>query len=634
MSKRLLIILTVFMVCFGISGAGVFAATASAGTGSSAAGSAAAEGSPGGISQPVLTKLTFTKKNTKAIAVLRWKGERGGTFYIYRRTPGKKYKKIKTVRIKGTEGTFRDKNLNPKRHYRYTVAQKEGSKAGPYDKQGLESLPAPSVKVKYINMYAQVTWKKVKGADRYIVYRKCSDFWEPVETTSGLTYTDWYWKLDEATHSANRITYKEYIDPSYNRLAYTVRAVSTGKVDGQKKRSVGAFLPDGDFHLEQPTIISADYIVPEGREASADLNSSGTDLAAAPAERLLTWGAVPHAQSYRILIKRGGSWKVFANVKGSQTASVLTARVPGDGTYYGVRAIAKKNGTTVKSGYEKHFNVSLGGHADQSVLFIGDSVMAGNPYILEDDNEIYAIPWRVSALTGASVLKKTHGGACYHYQEITDTYLRRSLLIHVLQSVKLSVLAGYDVVILEGGTNDYYSGAALGTVSGTPASTDGSALAASADGSALAASDNQASGRDTGTFCGAFNGVIDYLEEANAIRVEQGLPPLKVVLFDITFSNRVGSHRTRINRDTHQNKRGLTLVDYQQALNKIWDERRNLADPDTGLQFYHYKTRSYGIVTESNCDQWTSDNLHPTKKGYAEYGSSLAKFMIDNGILQ
>ena len=635
MSKRLLIILTVFMVCFGISGAGVCAAPATAGTASSAAAkgtassavakgagssaaAAASAGAPNDIRQPVLTKLTFTKKNKKAVAVLKWTGMKRGTFRIYRKLPGKRYKAVKTITLKGSNGTFTDKNLNPRKSYIYTVEQRTRWLTGPRDEAGIRTLPAPTVKVRFTNMKARVSWNKVKGADSYTVYRKCFNFWEPVATTSSRTYTDWYRNLDDATLSANRITYREFIDPAYNKLAYTVRATSTKSVEGQKKCSVGARLPDGDFYLEQPTVISADCIAPEG-SGSADLDSGGADPAAgsgdasvrtasAPAERLLTWGAVPHAKAYRILIKRSGSWKVYRDVKGSPVASVLTAKVPANGTHYGVRAIAKKNGRTVKSDYEKNFSVSMEGHGDQSILFIGDSIIKGNPYICDDDADIYTIPWRVGALTGAKVMNRGKGGACLHDHPITETYIRRSLYTHVLSSIKLNKLAGYDVVVLEGGTNDYYTGAQLGEVNGD-------------------------SSRDTGTVCGAFNSMIDLLEEANAVRAESGLPPMKVVLFDITFSNRVSSHILKHNRDTTQDSLGLTLRDYQRALNNVWQTRASSSDPFCGLQFYHYRTRSYGILKKSNCDLWSSDNLHPTKKAYAEYGSSLAQFMIENNIL-
>ena len=131
-----------------------------------------------------------------------------------------------------------------------------------------------------------------------------------------------------------------------------------------------------------------------------------------------------------------------------------------------------------------------------------------------------------------------------------------------------------------------------------------------------------------------FEGLIEQLdladyETANEIQEElQRLGYLRN-----SQKKRKNSRKKKENRDTTKNDLGLTLVDYQKAMNEVWAQRSALSDPNTGMRYYRYKTRSYEIITEENCDTWTADNLHLTKKGYAEYGSSLVQFMLEEGIL-
>ena len=104
---------------------------------------------------------------------------------------------------------------------------------------------------------------------------------------------------------------------------------------------------------------------------------------------------------------------------------------------------------------------------------------------------------------------------------------------------------------------------------------------------------------------------------------------MKVIFFDITYSCRMDDYTVKTDRDITLNDRGYTLMDYQEARDQVMEERME----QTSLELFRYRTRLYGIVSEITSDLWTADNLHMTRKAYAEYGSGLVKFMVDSGVL-
>ena len=575
--------------------------------------------SKGALSMPYLKTLKFSIKDGKGTAVLNWQGKKNCYYRVYRKAKGQlKYRKVATVKLKGITGQFRDTGLNPGKQYTYIVRQikkvRGKLRLSRFDREGLTTIAAPVVKVVYSNMESHITWKRIKGVAGYRILRKSTKLsgWRQIKTVKAAkgkktSYDDIYRRLDENTRADNRAVYAQYLDPSYNQLRYTVRAYRVSHCGRHRKISVGAYLEDGDFYLEQPTIISFSA-KSAGGEDMQESNHMGT----------LRWGTVPNADEYRILVKTGDGWEIFDTVRAEDGYDQsLEITIDPSVTNLGVMAVASKNGKIIYTDFEKNFFIDQRQYAANSILVVGDSIMNGSPYIRPDNRYLYSIAHRIAELSGANVSNCSIGGSCYHYQELTDTYHRGCILTGIIEKLEAgeqlcwdsnprelpegTTLADFDVIILAGGTNDYMVSAPPG----------------------------EATGRDIKTFAGAFNTILDKLEKANTSRVAAGKESAKVILVDLFYSNRWQNFTKKQNRDETPNKAGLTLTDYQDILNQIWEERER----DTDLLLYHYKTREYDILTAENCDLWTADNLHLTKKAYADYGSSITQFMIEQKVL-
>ena len=156
----------------------------------------------------------------------------------------------------------------------------------------------------------------------------------------------------------------------------------------------------------------------------------------------------------------------------------------------------------------------------------------------------------------------------------------------------------YGVVVLAAGTNDYSGNAKLGSINSN----------------------------DVNTFYGALNHILTKIKAASKQRVKRGEASIKVVFNDLYFSGRVYDLLNFENRDTTPNRIGLTLKDYQNALDKIYKKWKN----DKYLKLYKFNTRSYNIVTKANCPYTTADNLHYTRFTYTQYGNAFANFLLKN----
>jgi hypothetical protein len=153
----------------------------------------------------------------------------------------------------------------------------------------------------------------------------------------------------------------------------------------------------------------------------------------------------------------------------------------------------------------------------------------------------------------------------------------------------------YNIVVLAAGTNDYLDNSELGELNSS----------------------------DTFTFNGAFNHIMEKIENASKVRVDRGDSPIKVVFVDLYYSDRTYTPKIRQNRDITPNHIGLTLTDYQNELHKQF----NKWESSEYLTLYNFKTREYNIVNEENCPYAASDNLHFTKFTYGQYGNAFADFL-------
>ena len=475
------------------------------------------------------------------------------------------------------------------------------------------SMPAPEVCAEFTNLKTRLYWTSVDGADGYCVYRRCGrGMWKLVCRTRELSCDDIYRDLDAETLKANQALKDTFIDPAHNRLVYTVRAYRYG--GGGLEFS--DYKRNGVFYLDRPVIISA------GRAGKGG--------------RILRWATVPNARKYRVYLKYEidgipGEWVLYKTVAAG-SRDVQSLKVPGIATHYAVQAAAYQDGRTALSDFEESFCVETERFADKSILCVGDSIVLGVPYHRKEmgaellsgkrgekkrslpgteAGSVFSFPFRIAALTGAAVSNRGINAAGWHYEPVTPDYNRKCLLTDVIMAMSPEELAGFDVVILEGGTNDYKASAAVFE--------DDPAGCGAEEGCA----------HDIGTFAGALRECLDCLERANRIRLAGGRDPMKVIFFDITYSCRMDDYTVKTDRDITLNDRGYTLMDYQEARDQVMEERMG----QTSLELFRYRTRLYGIVSEITSDLWTADNLHMTRKAYAEYGSGLVKFMVDSGVL-
>lgn len=141
------------------------------------------------IAAPKIRKASTTDKGL----FLRWKAVEGAEKYvIYRRTEKGKFKRLTSTSLLSYTDSTAEKNV---KYYYALKAYKDDA----YSVQGKEysavrlvSPDVTSIEKKYNGL--SVSWKKVKAADKYIVYRRQSekeDWKEIARISSGtLTYKD------------------------------------------------------------------------------------------------------------------------------------------------------------------------------------------------------------------------------------------------------------------------------------------------------------------------------------------------------------------------------------------------------------------------------------------------------------
>lgn len=129
-----------------------------------------------------LTKTSITKLIGKSSSKVRleWEKVKGATGYeVYRSTSQKgKYKRVAVVK-KSESVSYTDKKVEAGKSYFYKVRpyKLSGSKketAGFCTAQKVKLLKTPAISVREQNARIQVSWKTVKGADHYEIYRAAS----------------------------------------------------------------------------------------------------------------------------------------------------------------------------------------------------------------------------------------------------------------------------------------------------------------------------------------------------------------------------------------------------------------------------------------------------------------------------
>jgi hypothetical protein len=556
-----------------------------------------------------LKQLLYYPSGDDYYTKLTWLSKPGTSYQVLKKSTGD-YDVIATVQADSDSAVYHDK-VGDGVLYTYSVRElivnNNEHLIGPHDNDGLKMITSPNVEVDFQNLKAHITWNKISDATKYRVFRKMD--WDgeykciAVVDAKETSYTDWYYK--SADELASILNSETFCEQSFNNLHYTVRACNIAEVDDVQKISYGLYLKDGDFNLESPTIVSL-------------------------RDNVICWGEIPNAQGYYILKKSSetGLWEKIAQTgKTTSTTQKLNIGEIDNNAYYSVQAFANKNGVMAYSNYDKGFTLKdySESNAEYNVLFFGDSITYASPYYATSSKHIFSMPNRIAQLTGCEFYNPSIPGSTYHdlgvksdgtNVENTD-YYRYRIPREVVDQISVGELPGnwafldnaknskgetntkitdYNVVVLLAGTNDYLDNSELGDINT----------------------------RDTFYFNGGFNHIMDKITEASNTRVAEGLSAIKVVLVDLFYSDRTHNYKQLHNRDITLNNIGLTLMDYQDALNSQFEKWSQTLD------MYHFKTRDYGIVTSENCPYTASDNLHFTKFTYGQYGNALAQFFVEN----
>lgn len=549
------------------------------------------------IAAPKLNYVKRYSKNNKEYAKLSWQSKSGKQYYVYRKTSGSKWKKIATVKSAGKYSYYTDKNLRVGTNYIYTCKEvrkvnKILYRYGNYEK-GISTIKGkPSVSVDCQNLKATVTWDGVSGANKYKIYRKIGNngSYRLIGETSGTSYTDIY-KLSAVKADEKKwLCANTFVDPSINPFVYTVRAVNVSSGE----ESYSDYLKDGDFHIETPSIVSVK--IDSGNKATYE------------------WSTLKNAKEYYLYTGDYDAqgvfhWNRVAEVRGENTTrQTATVQVDPNQTYFTVMAKFEKDGKTIYSPYDEDFTIKNRKYSNQNILYIGDSITFGSPYKGVTTREVFSYPWRVQQLTGAQIYNPSIPGATYAYNEREN---RDRMVTDVAEKISkgktpkkalhenTQTYKDFDVVVMAAGTNDYSDNTGFGGLNST----------------------------NIREFNGAVNQIMSWIKEGSEQRVAEGKKPIKVVFVELFYSDRTKDYTKLTNRFVTKNELGLTLIDYQKNYDALIEKYEN-----EGFDIYKFDTTRF--VDESTCPYVTSDNLHMSRYTYTQIGNELAKFMIDNGVIE
>ena len=462
-------------------------------------------------------------------------------------------------------------------------------------------LPTVRPTVTYQSTGAELSWNAVKPSgtqkvDGYEIYMKTA----PTAKYSKIATVDS--KATSFKHELGR----SYADPSQTTRLYDVRAITknrfgivTASSPAREANAANNFL-GGAYQLAAPSIVRVDESattyqvtfknVPYATQydiyyGNYDAKGKPTNFRLAATVRAEKSGAGSEADA------RTG-W-----VKGNQTASVLKMN---GAQFITVQAVTTEKATrgypavTLKSDYDTGFRLGQKQLQGQKILFEGDSLMIGTPY--GPSTMDYTISNRVQQQTGANVYNCAVGGAVMvsDYPRVINNSILHNQTMLVADGTHKQFataawsdvhdLSDFDIVVLEGGPNDYSCRVPLGDIDST----------------------------DVRQFYGALNRHLSILKEASQKRLEAGKSRTKVVLVDFFYAP-VGENKNLI---------GLTYADYKAALKAVADAYAE--DPDIDVYWY---TGSDSIINSDNYLTATVDNLHLTAYHYGQIGNHLAQFL-------
>lgn len=159
-------------------------------------------------------------KNTTSGVHTSWKKVSGASSYeVYRKAgSAKSWKKVATTK----KTSYTDKNVESGTTYKYTiraVSSKGKSKYGSTAYETIRHLSAPKLeKIKSTKSGVTIYWDDVKGASKYLVYRKTgSGDYKLIKTVSGGSTVKY---LDKTAKKGKTYTYKVYAGYSDYKSSY------------------------------------------------------------------------------------------------------------------------------------------------------------------------------------------------------------------------------------------------------------------------------------------------------------------------------------------------------------------------------------------------------------------------------
>ena len=255
------------------------------------------------LNAPKLTKIENTSSGVK-ITFSKPSGASSGKYEVYRCTDNTEWKLLGTT----TSLSYTDKTAKAGTKYYYTV-QFIGKPTNSINDYPLEMVRLSTPKVSKItntNSGAQLTWGKITGAKKYIVYVKSSSGWKKLGDTTSTTFTH--------TAAKSGTSYK-----------YTVRAYDSS---GSYK---SAYVSAGYTNK---------FIAPPTLKAVSN-TTSGVKI---------TWNKSTGATKYRVFVKSGSSWKKLGDT--SSTSFTHKSAKSGTKYTYTVRCLSS-TGKSYVSGYDK-----------------------------------------------------------------------------------------------------------------------------------------------------------------------------------------------------------------------------------------------------------------------------------------
>lgn len=213
---------------------------------------------------------------------------------------------------------------------------------------------------------------------------------------------------------------------------------------------------------------------------------------------------------------------------------------------------------------------------NKRILFLGDSLASGYMMYGEKVNNIEkSYPNVASNYVGFTIDNLARAG---------ESYCRRSDEFSSSYYIMNTDISKYDVIILSTGIIDYFSNYYLGNRNDYSYS----------------------------TLRGAINIICSEINKANKIRSSENLPPIDVVVCKINYVFKY-----------NENKIGYTISDYNEAICETFKEK--LAVEPTIL--------TPSVLNSKTYKSYTTDDLHPNKKGVENQAISLIEDLTRSDII-